>query len=299
MNIRELQYLVAIAEKGHFGMAADVCFVSQPALSMQIKKLECTLGVQLIERTNKSARLTDIGKVITEQAKDILCRVDALKQTAKQAQDPYCGELHLGVIPTLAPYLLPHVMPGLSNLFPKLTIYLVEEQTSHLITKLNQGKLDGALLSLPLVDDALMSYPLFKEEFLLAISARHHLAKRKRIKMTELENQALLLLEDGHCMRDSALKVCYAAGASEAKEFRATSLETLRYMVAANAGMTLMPKLACQPNDGICYLPFSQSKPLRTIGMVLRPSSAKKILLQAVSDHIREEMAQKEIIAVI
>src|SRR3990167_4002588 len=130
MNIRDLKYLVAIADHCHFGMAASACFVSQPALSMQIKKLENSLGVQLIERTSKSALLTETGKLITEHARDILCRVETLKDVAKQANDPYSGEFHLGVIPTLAPYLLPRIIPGLSKLFPKLTIYLIEEQRS-------------------------------------------------------------------------------------------------------------------------------------------------------------------------
>lgn len=299
MNIRDLKYLVAIADHSHFGMAAEACFVSQPALSMQIKKLERVLGVQLIERTSRSALLTEIGKVITEHARDILYRVETMKEIAKQANDPHSGELHLGVIPTLAPYLLPHIIPGLSKLFPKLTIYLVEEQTPNLIAKLKQGKLDGALLGLPLIDEDFIASPLFKEEFMLAIPPHHPLLKRKRISIADLKNNVLLLLEDGHCMRDLALEVCHKAKALESKGFRATSLETLRHMVASKAGMTLMPKLAYKANDGVCYLPFTSPKPARTVGMVWRPSSAKKILLENIVGQIRKLMAKQKAVEII
>lgn len=299
MNIRDLKYLVAIADHGHFGMAADASFVSQPALSMQIKKLENILGIQLIERTSKSAILTEIGKLITEQARDVLCRVETIKEMAKQANDPYSGELRLGVIPTLGPYLLPHIVPGLAKLFPKLTIYLVEDQTSNLITKLKQAKLDAILIGLPLVDEDFVSLALFEEEFLLALPAHHPLSKRKMVHLSDLENQVLLLLEDGHCMRDLALELCYKANASEAKGFQATSLETLRHMVAAKAGITLMPKLAYKSNDGVCYLPFKSPRPARIIGMTWRPSSAKKILFENMVGQIRKLLAKQKAVKVI
>lgn len=299
MNIRDLKYLTAIADHNHFGLAAEACFVSQPALSMQIKKLENVLGVQLIERTSKSALLTEIGTLMTEHARDILHRVDMMKDAAKQARDPYSGELRLGVIPTLAPYLLPYIIPGLSKQFPKLTIYLIEEQTASLIAKLKQGKLDAALLGLPLLDEDFAALPLFEEEFLLAIPPNHPLSKRKTIRLSDLENKTLLLLEDGHCMRDFALEICYKNKASEAKGFQATSLETLRHMVASKAGMTLIPKLACKSNDGVCYLPFYSPKPARIIGMVWRPSSAKKILLENVVENIRKRLTKQKMIKVI
>lgn len=299
MNLRDLTYLVAIAEHNHFGLAAEACFVSQPALSMQIKKLETLLGVQLVERTSKSALLTEIGQLMTEHAKDILFRVNTMKEIAKQANDPYSGELRLGVIPTLAPYLLPYIIPHLTTLFPKLIIYLVEEQTTNLIAKLKQGKLDGAILGLPLIEGDFTALPLFEEEFLLAVPPTHALSKRKSVKLSDLENKTLLLLEDGHCMRDLALELCYKAKAMEAKGFRATSLETLRHMVASNAGMTLMPKLSYKSNDGVCYLPFKSPKPVRIVGLVWRPSSAKKILLEAMVGHIRKMMAKQKEIKVI
>lgn len=300
MNIRDLKYLVALAEHCHFGKAAEACFVSQPALSMQIKKLEDVLGTKLIERTNKNIFLTDIGKLITQHARDILYRVDEVRELAKQAKDPYSGEFHLGVFPTLAPYLLPHIMPSLSKLFPNLTIYLIEETTSNLLTKLSEGKLDGALLALPVIDEDFVALPLFEEEFVLALPSNHKLAKRKYAKLTDLENNNLMLLTDGHCLRDQALAICHNVKAAESKKFRATSLETLRHMVAAKSGMTLMPKLACKSNDGISYVPFNAPKPSRTIGMIWRPSSSKKILLENIVSQIRKIMLkQNKLVRVI
>lgn len=300
MNLRDLKYLVAIADHKHFGIAAEACFVSQPALSMQIKKLENILGVQLIERTSKSALLTEIGKLMTEQARDILYRAENMKEMAKQARDPYSGELRLGIIPTLAPYLLPHITPGLAKLFPKLTLYLVEAQTSSLITQLKHGTLDGALLGLPLLAEDLIASPLFEEEFMLATPSNHPLSKKKSVRFLDLDNKTLLLLEDGHCMRDIALELCAQANASESKKFQATSLETLRHMVATKVGITLIPKLAYRSNtDGICYLPFHAPKPTRIIGMVWRPSCAKKILLENIVLQIRKLMSKQKAVTVI
>ncbi len=299
MNLRDLKYLVAVAEHCHFGNAAEACFISQPALSMQIKKLEQTLGVQLIERTNKRFLLTDIGKQITEHAKDILYRVDTMRTIAKLAKDPYSGELHLGVIPTLSPYLLPHIIPGLTRLFPQLKMYLHEDQTENLIRKLKHGQLDAAVFGLPLLEEDFIASPLFEEELLLAISFQHPFSKRKSIKQTHLSNKILLLLEDGHCLRDQVLSLCHVANASADKSFQATSLETLRHMIASNAGITLIPKLACRKNDGVCYLPFNSSKPTRLLGMIWRRSTAKKILLEQMVIQIRKLMAPLKMVKII
>jgi LysR family hydrogen peroxide-inducible transcriptional activator len=282
MNLRDLKYLVSLAEHRHFGKAAEICYVSQPALSMQIKKLEETLGVQLLERTNKSVILTNIGKIIAEHAQAILLQVDELQNIAKQSQNPYGGELRLGIFPTLGPYLLPHLIPKLTKKFPQLSIYLVESQTQILIESLQQGKLDVALLALPIDESSFTVTSLFEEEFLLAVPANHALAKRKIIKQSDLDSQTLLLLEDGHCMRSQALSFCHQMNATEAKNFRATSLETLRHMVTANVGITLIPKLACKPQHDIAYVPFQTPKPTRMIAAVWRTSSARKKLLQEI-----------------
>lgn len=299
MNIRDLKYLVAIAEFCHFGKAAEACFVSQPALSMQIKKLEDTLGVCLIERTNKSVLLTEIGEIITQHARDILYQVEALREAANQARDPFCSEFRLGVIPTLAPYLLPHIIPGLSKLFPALTIYLVEETTPNLLIKLRQGKLDSVLLALPVIDEEFIALPLFEEEFFLATPLNHPLAKRKSVTLSDLENKTLLLLEDGHCLREQALSVCRKVKASETKRFQATSLETLRHMVASKVGITLMPKLSCRSNDNVCYLSFKSPKPTRTIGMIWRSSTAKKMLLEKMVGEIKKLMSKQKTVKII
>lgn len=299
MNIKDLTYLVALAEHGHFGKAAHACFVSQPALSMQIMKLEETLGVKLLERTNKSVLLTDHGVAIVERARHILSQIDELREIAKLANDPFSGELKIGIFPTLAPYLLPHIMPRLSEIYPKLSFYLVEEQTSSLIEKLKVGKLDAAFLAAPVAEKNFNHVLLFEEEFLLALSARHPLAKLKLIKQQHLEQQQLLLLEEGHCMRDQALAVCYRMQAAEAQGFRATSLETLRHMVCAGVGMTLMPTLACQPNEAIAYVPFHESKPVRTIGFYYRANSAKQVLLRALVDELKRILAKQKAIKLI
>jgi len=279
MNIKDLRYLVALAEHNHFGNAASACFVSQPALSMQIKKLEETLGVQLLERTNKSVRLTEPGKVIAERAHAILNQVDEVRDIARNAKDPFSGEFKLGIIPTLAPYLLPHIMPQLVKHYPKLRFYLMEEQTALLVEKLKQGKIHAAILALPTTEKSFASHALFEEEFMLAVPPRHELAKLKQIKPDHLQNINLLLLEDGHCLRDQALTFCHRMKVQESQDFRATSLETLRHMVAAGVGVTLMPKLACANNDSVVYIPFAKQKPSRTVGLVWRDSTAKKILM--------------------
>ncbi|EKD72964.1 MAG: LysR protein, partial [uncultured bacterium] len=244
MNTRDLKYLIALSDHHHFGKAAEACFISQPALSMQIKKLEETLGVKLLERTNKSVLLTDIGVTITERARQILNHVEEMRDVAKLAKDPYRGELKIGIIPTLSPYLLPLIIPSLAKKFPKIYFYLVEEKTAALIEKLKIGKLDVAILSLPVMESGFSSSLLFEEEFLLAVPSAHPLAKRKIIRQDDLDKQNVLLLEEGHCMREQTLALCHKMHAAETQDFRATSLETLRHMVAAGNGVTLMPKLA-------------------------------------------------------
>ena len=280
-----------VADFQHFGKAAEACFVSQPGLSMQIKKLEESLGVQLIERTNKTVYFTEIGQKITQYAREILNNVEAMQDIAQLAKDPFAAELHLGIIPTLAPYLLPHIVQNISTSFPKLTLYFIEETTENLLLKLTQRKLDAALLALPLAEKGdLIVEHLFEEAFMLATSPQHPFAKQSKVHLSDLKKTTLLLLEDGHCLRDQALAFCNLAQAQASKNFEATSLETLRYMVAANVGITLMPKLACRPNDGVCYMPFVDVKPSRTIGLIWRASTVKTVLLKQIAVHIRDSM---------
>jgi LysR family hydrogen peroxide-inducible transcriptional activator len=286
MNLRDLRYLVALSEYRHFGKAAEACFVSQPALSMQIQKLEKDLGTALLERNNKSVLLTPIGKTITEKARTVLQEVDQIYEIAKLAEGPYSSELRIGIIPTLAPYLLPIIMPVLTNKLPKARFYWIEQQTEQLIQKLKTGTLDAALLAMPVSETSFKSEELFKEEFLVAVPPKHALSKRKNIKLNDLSNENVLLLEEGHCMRDQTLELCHQLNAKETQNFRATSLETLRHMVAAGNGITLMPKLAQQSNDSITYIPFREPKPMRTIGLYWRLSSVRGSLLTQVGLYI-------------
>jgi LysR family hydrogen peroxide-inducible transcriptional activator len=286
MNIKDLKYLVALAEHKHFGKAAEKCFVSQPALSMQIQKLEELLGIKLIERSNKSVLITESGLNIVKRAQDILNQVEAVHELARSAKDPYAGELKIGIFPTLAPYLLPLIIPALVKKFSKLSFYLLEEKTAVLIDQLKLGKIHAAFLALPLAEKQLTTTHLFDEEFLLAVPKTHELAKAKIIMQKDLENKKLLLLEEGHCMREQALSFCQQLQATETQDFRATSLETLRHMVAAGVGMTLMPKFACHSAKNLAYIPFQSPKPLRSICLAWRNTSAKQALLNEVSQEI-------------
>lgn len=287
MNIRDLHYLVTLADLKHFSKAAEACFVSQPALSMQIKKLEQELGVQLLERHPKAIVMTEIGLLLSERARGILTQVTEFKEMARNAQDPFSGELKLGIFPTLAPYLLPHIIPALNKTYPHLAIYLVEEKSTVLLEQLKQGKLHALLLALPQTDASLTCTPLFDESFLLAIPRQHPFAHYKRIDQTALQHQELLLLEEGHCFRDQALALCQQFSAFDNKKFRATSLETLRHMVMSGVGITLLPKLACHKNPHLRYLPFQQPQPVRTIGFVWRNSSSQTQLLTHIANFLK------------
>lgn len=287
MNLRDLRYFVALAELKHFGRAAAACFVSQPTLSTQIRKLEEELGVSLVERAPRKVMLTPAGREIAERARRIVGDVEQLREAARRSQDPEAGTVRLGIFPTLGPYLLPHVVPGIHARFPRLELLLVEEKSDVLLARVRDGRLDAALLALPLHDDQLHAEFLFEEPFLLAVPERHPLAKQSSLTLKDLADQRLLLLEDGHCLRDQALDVCQLAGSGEKTGFQATSLETLRQMVAANVGVTLLPTLAIKPpvarSDSIHLLRFADATPSRRIAMVWRRSSAMGDFLARVA----------------
>ncbi len=278
MNLRDLRYLVALADLRHFGRAAEACFVSQPTLSTQLKKLEEELDVALIERTSRHVMLTDVGREIAERARAVLREADQIKELAKRTRDPEAGTVRLGVFPTLGPYLLPHVVPRVRERFPQLTLLLTEDKTEHLLHGLRDGKLDAAILAMPIHDAQLAHVDLFEEDFLLALPSGHPLGKRKRIDVTDLAQNELLLLEDGHCLREQALDVCQTAGAVESRGFRATSLETLRAMVASGVGITLLPALSVAPpvppSEHLQLVRFSGQAPNRRIALFWRRSSA-------------------------
>ncbi len=292
MNLRDLKYLVALADHKHFGHAAAACFVSQPTLSTQIRKLEDELGVPLVERAPRKVMLTPAGRDAAERARRIVAEVEQMKEAARRSQDPEAGTVRLGIFPTLGPYLLPHVVPRIRQRFPQLELLLIEEKSDVLLSRLREGKLDAGILALPLQDDQLHTEFLFEEPFLLAVPESHPLARRDSLSLNELADQQLLLLEDGHCLREQALDVCRISGANEKSEFRATSLETLRQMVAANVGITLLPTLAVKPpvarSDNIHLLGFSDSHPSRRIALVWRKSSAMGEFLQQLAQVFRE-----------
>ena len=290
MNLRDLRYLIALAELRHFGKAAEACFVSQPTLSTQIRKLEEELGVVLVERAPRKLMLTAAGQDVVLRARRIVAEVEQMKESARRSQDPEAGSLRLGVFPTLGPYLLPHVVPQLRERFPQLELLLIEEKSDVLLARLREGKLDATLLALPLHDDQLHAEWLFDEPFVLAAPRQHALASRTSLAMAELSDETLLLLEDGHCLREQALDVCRLSGAQERTGFRATSLETLRQMVAAGVGVTLLPALSVhapivQP-DNIRLVPFTTPAPSRQIALVWRKSSALDAFLRTLADTV-------------
>lgn len=274
MTLQELKYLVALADHGHFGRAADACHITQSTLSTQIKKLEAFLGVTLFDRSLKRVTPTPIGKEILAAARNVVEEAERIRELAKHAQDPMARTLHLGVIPTLGPYYLPHALTLVHRLHPGLRLLLREEMTPQILVHLAEGKLDAGLLALPVMDEQLRVEPLFYEPFHAALPAGHPLAKRDALKVTDLAGEKLLLLDEGHCLRDQALDVC-GSSASGREEIRATSLETLRQMVGMELGITLLPALAADAGPrasrkAIEMRPFKMPSPGRTIGLVWR-----------------------------
>ncbi len=288
MNIRAMHYLVTLADVRHFSKAAERCFVSQPTLSTQIRKLEEELGVQLVERSPRHVMLTRVGEEVVARCRDILSEVEAMRAIARQALDPESGLLRIGIFPTLAPYLLPHVVPTIRRRFPRLTLRLFEEKTEEILDMLAQGRLDAGLLALPVGSDQFVARTLFEEPFVVAMPEGHPLSRRQELTMADLEEQELLLLEDGHCLREHALEVCQMTGAHEKLDFHATSMETLRQMVAANTGITLMPVLSVKPpvapTENLVTRPFGGNGPKRTIAMIWRKSSALTDFLDQIAE---------------
>jgi LysR family hydrogen peroxide-inducible transcriptional activator len=284
VNLRDLEYLVAVGEHHHFGRAAEACHVSQPTLSTQIKKLEQELGIALVERSPRQVMLTAAGERVVDRAQVILDEAAAIRALARQVTDPEGGTLRLGLFPTLAPYLLPHVVPALHERYPNLELLLIEEKTEVVLDQLRSGRLDAAILALPIPGEAFQQLPLFTEDFVLAVPAEHPLAAtRGTVDPSVLAGEHVLLLQEGHCLRDQALSVCRLAGASERRGFQATSLETLRQMVAAGVGITLLPELAVRPpvppSNDIVLLRFSEPVPQRELALLWRSTSVFDDLL--------------------
>ena len=302
MTLQDLRYVVTLAETRNFARAAKACYVSQPTLSTQIKKLEAQLGLALFERTNKRVMPTPAGSELIAQARVVLEEAEKLQQMAQQALDPMAGPLRLGVIPTLGPYLLPHLVPQLRAQYPRLRLYLREDLTANLIERLRSASLDAILLALPIHTDGLELIELFREPFVMALPKDSPLAGKAEVMETDLMGVPLLLLDDGHCLRDQALAVCGLPQPRGTEDFRASSLETLRQMVAAGVGCTLLPALAADTagagglkltgaelagKELIELRPFAAPVPYRTIGLAARRGFPRLEMVRTFAELIK------------
>jgi LysR family hydrogen peroxide-inducible transcriptional activator len=262
IKLKDLRYLVAVADTGHFGHAAERCFVSQPTLSAQLKKLEDYLGVPLVERQPRKALLTPAGAEIVARARRIVDASDEVVAIAQAHREPLAGRLKIAFLPTIGPYLLPVVAPRLRKALPQLELMLYEYQTATMLERLRAGDIDMGILALPVDLDGLASRPLYDEPFVVAAPA-------------------------GHCLRDQALDVCNRIDVHEKQDFRATSIETLRQMVASGAGVTLMPEFATRGSHaapkGLVFKPFSKPAPTRSIGAIWRKSSPRTVAIDAIA----------------
>jgi LysR family hydrogen peroxide-inducible transcriptional activator len=292
LKLKDLRYLVAVADTRHFGQAAARCFVSQPTLSAQLKKLEEYLGVQLVERHPRRIALTDAGTQVVARARRIIEASDEIVALAELQRDPLAGRLRMALLPTIGPYLLPLVAARIRRKLPRIELLLYEYQTGPMLEHLQAGDIDLGILALPVPADGLVERTLFDEPFVVAVPEHHELASRKSVKPTDLNGETLLLLEDGHCLRDQALDVCARAQLHEKQDFRATSLETLRQMVASGGGITLLPLLASSgaygSARGVVTLPFAKPLPVRHVGALWRKTSARSTAIEAVCEIIAE-----------
>jgi LysR family transcriptional regulator, hydrogen peroxide-inducible genes activator len=292
MTLQELRYIVALADTGHFGKAADACHISQSTLSTQIKKLEDFLGTTLFDRSLKQVTLTPIGKEIVASARLILDESNRIRELARQANDPMERTVNLGVIPTLGPYYLPHVLTLLHATYPKLRLLLREEMTPHLLAHLHEGRLDAGLLALPIDDASLEIVPLFREPFLAAVPYAHKLADETEVAINDLAKAGLLLLEEGHCLREHALEACHLDGLQN-EEITATSLETLRQMVGMGLGVTLIPVLASSGTPAMTQVALRRLAPpgaSRTIGLVWRKRSPLAATMEQLAQSLKENL---------
>lgn len=292
ITLRQLRYFEALAGQGHFGRAAEICSVSQPALSMQIKELEGQLGMALFERMSRQARLTAFGEDFARHARDVLRGAEALEEMARKAQEQFSGRLRLGVIPTIAPYLLPRVFKALAARYPRLDIQLRETLTSKLLEELEEGRLDTAILALPVAEPSLEEVTLFEERFVLVRPEGD--AGLPVPSADSLSQMRLLLLEEGHCFRDQALAVCSLPQVRPRDGFDASSLSTLVQMVGAGMGVTLIPEMAVPVETrsaAVALARFAAPEPTRRVGMVWRKSSPLIAQLQDVAAVVRSAAA--------
>jgi LysR family hydrogen peroxide-inducible transcriptional activator len=294
MTLTELKYIVAVSREKHFGRAAEACFVSQPTLSVAIKKLEEELDVKLFERGASEVSVTPLGEQIVRQAQQVIEQAAAIKEIAKRGKDPISGPLRLGIIYTIGPYLLPDLVKQAIDRVPQMPLMLQENFTQRLLEMLRIGELDCAIMAEPFPDTGLAIAPLYDEPFVAAVPSQHPLSKRKSISAEELKSETMLLLGTGHCFRDHVLEVCpeYARFSSDTegirKSFEGSSLETIKYMVASGMGVTVVPRLSV-PKDKqphIKYVPFSDPVPTRRVVLAWRRTFTRYEAIAALRNAI-------------
>jgi LysR family hydrogen peroxide-inducible transcriptional activator len=285
VTLRQLQYIVAIADRKSFRKAAQDCHVSQPSLSAQVAQAEEALGIRLFERNPRSVSITSAGQALVERARTLCVDADELLEAARRLADPFAGRLRLGAIPTVAPYLLPEIAPILRARYPKLTLLWSEDKTDVLVERLSRGELDGAILALEADIGDLRQMTLGNDPFVFAAAPSHPLvASRRPLKPEQLDGESVLLLDDGHCFRKQVLSFCARSGADEAT-YRATSLATLVQMAAGGIGVTLLPTLALPVENRLHALSvrkFAPKAPSRTLALCWRPGSALNVALSHV-----------------
>ena len=296
ITLRQLRYLSALAKHGHFGRAAEACAVTQPALSMQIRDLERTLGVAVVERRPGDVMLTDVGREIARRGDDILSASRDLVDFARHRSGLLTGRLTLGVIPSLAPYLLPRILPTLQSRFPDLRLELRETQTRQLVEDIKSGALDAAMLALPLGEPDIDTIALFEDLFLLAVPADDPRPASVCVAASDIDQSRLILLEDGHCLRDQALAFCASAsrgrnGGAGGTAFGASSLTTVMQMVAGGYGVTLIPQIAAdveRRDDRVKLLRLENPQPGRRIGLAFRRTSPRKADFAALGEVVKQ-----------
>lgn len=298
MTLTELKYIVAVAREKHFGHAAEACFVAQPTLSVAIKKLEDELGVVIFERGGTEISTTPLGAQIVAQAERVLEQTASIKEIAKQNKDPLAGQFRLGIIYTIAPYLLPQLVKTMIERVPQMPLILQENFTARLIELLRQGELDAAIMALPFADQGLIVQPLYDEPFVVATPKHHPWANRKSISSEELKSETMLLLGNGHCFRDQVLEVCpemarfSTAGDGISRTFEGSSLETIRHMVASGIGITVLPHASVPDMDSkdgmLRYIPFASPAPSRRVVIAWRKSFTRGAAIEAVRQAVLE-----------
>lgn len=287
---KQLRYFVALEQIGHFGKAAETCFVSQPAFSVAIRELENTLNIQLVDRTNKTVTVTSLGRDIARQARQVLRDLEELVDIARGNQQPLTGQLKLGVIPTIAPFLLPRLLPALRKSYPDLKLYLKEDLTERVYSRLMDGELDLILIALPYELRNVSEMHLFRDRFYLAHHAKSSLIDPVNYQVSELPKDSILLLEDGHCMRDHALSACSIKNADKVSDITATSLLTLVQMVDADLGVTYLPEMALGStllkNTHIKTTALDKES-YRDIGLVWRKASTRGEEFELLGEFIK------------